>query len=71
MKIIFMLAVHELEEIEIGDLAFYETTREEELIKGKETTNYILKDFLGKDEISALLDEYNERNVKVNIKNLC
>ena len=71
MKIIFMLAVHELEEIEIGDLAFYETTREEKLIKGKEATNYILKDFLGKDEISALLDEYNERNVKVNIKNLC
>ena len=61
MKIIFMLAVHELEEIEIGDLAFYETTREEKLIKGKEATNYILKDFLGKDEISALLDEYNER----------
>ena len=60
-KIIYMLAIHELEEIEIGDLAFYETTREEKLIKGKEATNYILKDFLGKDEISALLDEYNER----------
>ena len=61
MKVIYMLAVHELEEIEIGDLAFFETTREEKLVKGKEATDYILKDFLRKDEISALLDEYNER----------
>ena len=60
-KVIFMLAIHELEEIKIGDLAFYETTREEKLIKGKEATDYILKDFLGKDEISVLLEEYNER----------
>ena len=61
MKVIFMLAIHELEEIEIGDLAFYEITKEEKLIKGKRATDYILKDFLGKDELSALLDEYNER----------
>ena len=47
-KIIYMLVIHELEEIDIGDLAFYEITREEKLIKGKEATNYILKDFLGK-----------------------
>lgn len=60
-KIIYMLAVHELEEIEIGDLAFFETTREEKLIKGKEATTYLLKDFLGKDDITVLLDEYNDR----------
>ena len=60
-KVIYMLAIHELEEIEIGDLAFFETTREEKLINGKKATDYILKDFLGKDEISELLDEYNER----------
>lgn len=60
-KVIYMLAIHELKEIEIGDLAFFETTREEKLINGKKATDYILKDFLGKDEISELLDEYNER----------
>lgn len=60
-KVIYMLTIHELEEIEIGDLAFFETTREEKLINGKKATDYILKDFLGKDEISELLDEYNER----------
>ena len=43
-KVIYMLAIHELEEIEIGDLAFYETTKEDKL-----------------EEISRLLDEYNER----------
>lgn len=64
MKVIYMLAIHELEEIEIGDLAFFEITREEKLTKGKEAVNYILKDFLGKEEISSLLDEYNERVTK-------
>ena len=32
-KVIYMLAIHELEEIEIGDLAFYETTKEDKLKK--------------------------------------
>ena len=63
-KVIYMLAIHELEEIEIGDLAFYETTREEKLKKGKNATDYILKDLIGKDEIDKLLDEYNERKTK-------
>ena len=60
-KVIYMLAVHELEEIEIGDLAFYETTKEDKLEKGKNATDLILKDLIGKEEISKLLDEYNER----------
>ena len=60
-KVIYMLAIHELEEIEIGDLAFYETTKEDKLENGKNATDYILKDLVGKEEISRLLDEYNER----------
>ena len=60
-KILYMLAIHELEEIIIGDLVFYEETQEEKLRKGKEATNLILKDILGKEEISKLLDEFNER----------
>ena len=60
-KVIYMLAIHELEEIEIGDLAFYETTEEDKLEKGKNATDLILKDLVGKEEISNLLDEYNER----------
>ena len=34
-KVILMLAIHELEEIEIGDLTFLETTREDKLINGR------------------------------------
>ena len=63
-KVIYMLAIHELEEIEIGDLAFYETTKEDKLEKGKNATNLILKDLIGKEEISKLLDEYNERKTE-------
>ena len=60
-KVFHMLAIHELEEIEIGDLAFYETTKEDKLEKGKNVTDLILKDLVEKEEISKLLDEYNER----------
>ena len=63
-KVIYMLAIHELEEIEIGDLAFYETTKEDKLEKGKNATDLILKDLVGKEEISNLLDEYNERKTE-------
>ena len=34
-KVLYMLAVHELEEIEIGDLAFFEISKEEEKMKRK------------------------------------
>ena len=63
-KVIYMLAIHELEEIEIGDLAFYETTKEDKLEKGKKATDFLLKDLLGKEKISNLLDEYNERKTE-------
>ena len=60
-KILFMLAVHELEEIEIGDLAFFQITEENKLIEGRKATDFILKDLLGKDQIKNLLEEYNAR----------
>ena len=63
-KVIFMLAIHELEEIKIGDLAFYETTRVDKLINGRKATEYILENFSGKEEILNLLDEYNERKTE-------
>lgn len=64
MKVIYMLAIHELEEIQIGDLAFFETTEEDKLVNGKIATDYILQDFLGKEDISNLLDEYNNRKTE-------
>ena len=63
-KVIYMLAIHELEEIKIGDLAFFEIDDQEKLLEGKKATNYILKDILGKEEISKILDEINERKTE-------
>jgi putative hydrolase of HD superfamily len=63
-KIIYMLAIHELEEIEIGDLAFYEIADDEKLKEGKRATDCLLKDLIGKEEISDLLDEFNERKTE-------
>lgn len=63
-KVIYMLAIHELEEIKIGDLAFFEIDDEEKLIQGKKATDYILKDILGKEKISQILDEFNERKTE-------
>ena len=61
LKVIYMLAIHELEEIEIGDLAFYQATKEEKLKKGNEAVEMILNFIIGKEEIKNLLNEYNER----------
>ncbi len=63
-KVIYMLAIHELEEIQIGDLTFLETTREDKLINGRKATEFILEDFIGKQEILNILDEYNERKTE-------
>ena len=63
-KVIYMLAIHELEEIEIGDLTFLETTREDKLINGRKATEFILEEFIGKQEILNILDEYNERKTE-------
>ncbi len=63
-KVIYMLAIHELEEIEIGDLTFFEIGEDEKLIQGKKATDDVLKDILGKEEISKLLDEFNERKTE-------
>ena len=43
-KVIYMIAVHELEEIELGDLAFYEIDEAEKRQQGKKATDNILKD---------------------------
>lgn len=45
-------------------LSFNSVLNLEKIINGKEATDYMLKDFLEKDEISLLLDEYNERKTE-------
>lgn len=59
-KVIFMLAVHELEETIIGDLTFKQITTEEKKKIGHEAVEKILKGLVSGDEIKELIYEFDE-----------
>jgi len=63
-KVIFMLAVHELEEIIIGDLTQFDISREEKMKKGIVAVDKILEGMLKKNEIRSLIVEFDERKTK-------
>ena len=63
-KVIKMLAVHELEEIIIGDLTLFQITREEKAKIGHEAINKVLDGLLDKEEIITLITEFDERKTK-------
>lgn len=63
-KVIMMLAVHELEEIYIGDLTQFQISREEKEKIGHEAVEKVLKSLLDKEEIEALILEFDERKTK-------
>ena len=64
MKVIYMLAIHELEEIYIGDLTQFEISKEEKEKIGKEAVAKVLCNLLKKDEIINLIKEFEERKTK-------
>lgn len=63
-KVIFMLAVHELEEIIIGDLTQFQISKEEKQKLGHEAVSNILKPLKNGEEIKALILEFDERESK-------
>lgn len=63
-KVLYMLAVHELEEIIIGDLTFYDVSREEKKRRGKKAVSTILSNLSNSDDISLLIDEFDDRKTK-------
>lgn len=63
-KVIKMLAVHELEEILIGDLTLFQITKEEKDKLGHEAVKTVLKDLIDKEEIINLITEFDERKTK-------
>jgi len=63
-KVIYMLAVHELEEIYIGDLTQFQISKEEKKKIGHEAVNKVLQNLLNKDEIMNLIKEFDERETK-------
>jgi putative hydrolase of HD superfamily len=63
-KVIYMLAIHELEEIIIGDLTYWQISSSDKLKSGHEAIKVILKDLLNKETIEQLILEFDERKTK-------
>lgn len=63
-KVIYMLAIHELEETIIGDLTYFEINDEEKNIIGHKAIEEILKELLNSDQIKQLIYEFDERKTK-------
>lgn len=64
-KVIIMLALHEVEEIQIQDYTPLDNISKEEKEKlGKEAVEYVLSDLTRKNEYISLIEEFNETNTK-------
>lgn len=63
-KVIFMLSVHELEEILIGDLTEWDVDKDEKMISGHNAIRKILGELLLGKEIENLILEFDERKTK-------
>lgn len=63
-KVIFMLAIHELEEIYIGDLTLFQITKEEKEKLGHEAIIKVLDGLLDKEQIMNLIIEFDKRETK-------
>ena len=64
MKVIFMLAIHELGEIVIGDLTQFEISKEEKEKKEHEAISKILDGLLDGEQIKKLFLEFDSHNTK-------
>lgn len=63
-KVIFMIAIHELEEIVIGDLTQWDISAKEKIDRGHKAIQGILRDMLKKEEIEELILEFDARETK-------
>jgi len=63
-KVIYMLAIHELEEIKIGDLTCFQISKEEKEKLGHEAIEEVLSSLLTKDKIKELILEFDEGKTK-------
>ena len=63
-KVIYMLAIHELEETIIGDLTFKDIGKEEKEKIGHEAVEKILNGLILGEEIKQIIYEFDERKTK-------
>lgn len=64
MKVINMLAVHELEEILIGDISTYDPRHKNKREIGVKAVRQVVGNLLDKETIIGLVDEFDERITK-------
>lgn len=64
-RVLEMLAIHELEEIVIGDITPLDKIKKEDLIvKARESVEELVKDLENKEELMKLTDEFNSSKTK-------
>ena len=63
-KVMYMLAIHELEEVIIGDLTYLDISVEEKKKIGHEAVERILSKLLIGEEIKTLIYEFDDRKTK-------
>lgn len=63
-KVVFMLAVHELEETIIGDLTQWDIEANDKLNRGHAAVQIILRDLINKQQIEELIHEFDARQSK-------
>ena len=63
-KVLYMLAVHELEEIVIGDLTRFDISSSEKRKRGKKAVSEILSNLVNSSDIENLIEEFECRETK-------
>ena len=63
-KVIIMLAVHELEEIIIGDLTLFDISIEDKKVIGHKAVEEVLSNLTNKEDIRNLIFEFDERKTE-------
>lgn len=61
LKVVYMLAIHELEEIYIGDLTQFQIAPDKKQKLGEDAVCKVLRDMLCRDEIAKLILEFDEK----------
>lgn len=58
-KVIMMLAIHELDKIELEDVTFFRLPDNSKEVSSHRIAEFVLKDFFAKEELISLLEEYD------------
>ncbi len=64
MKVVFMLAIHELGETIIGDLTQFQISKEEKMKIEHDAVHNILRDLVDGEELEKLFLEFDEKKTK-------